>query len=174
MRVNFFHWHVRDTVFILEKVNLLHPRFPCCNILLPWSAMNRSHLANAQCARGAERKRRRVADEKLQEISERAFQAYVEPLNNVTDFKYLGRVLMVGNYDWSAVAGNLQKSRKSWLRMLRILSRYGADLKVSGHLFKAAVQAVLIFGSDTWVLTPRMERALGIFQHSFARRITGM
>ena len=39
--------------------------------------------------------------------------------------------------------------------------------------FKALVQAVLIFGSETWVLTPRMGRALGIFQHRVARRITG-
>ena len=33
---------------------------------------------------------------------------------------------------------------------------------------KAVVQAVLLFGSDIWVLTPRMERALGNFQHRVA------
>ena len=39
--------------------------------------------------------------------------------------------------------------------------------------FKALVQAVLIFGSETWVLTPRMGRALGIFQQRVTRRIMG-
>ena len=39
--------------------------------------------------------------------------------------------------------------------------------------FKALVQAVLIFGSEIWVLTPRMGRSLGIFQRRVARRVTG-
>ena len=43
---------------------------------------------------------------------------------------------------------------------------------MSGQFFKAVTQAVLFFGAETWVLTPRMERALGSFQHRFARRLT--
>ena len=39
---------------------------------------------------------------------------------------------------------------------------------------KAVVQVVLLFGSETWVLTPHMERALGSFQHKVARWITRM
>ena len=39
----------------------------------------------------------------------------------------------------------------------------GVDTKVSGHFSKAVTQAVLFFGAETWVLTPRMERALSIF-----------
>ena len=44
---------------------------------------------------------------------------------------------------------------------------------MSGHFFKAVVQAVLLFGAQTWVLTPRMERALSIFQHMIAQQLTG-
>ena len=44
---------------------------------------------------------------------------------------------------------------------------------MSGDLFKAVVQQVLIFGVETWVVTPRMERALNSFMHGAARRITG-
>ena len=40
-------------------------------------------------------------------------------------------------------------------------------------VFKAVVQAVLLFGSKTWILPPRMERNLGSFQNRVARRITG-
>ena len=65
-----------------------------------------------------------------------------------------------GDDDWMEVTGNLQKVRKSWERMSCILSREGEDLKVSGHFFKAIVQAVLLFGAETWFLTPRMERDL--------------
>ena len=41
------------------------------------------------------------------------------------------------------------------------------------NFFKAVVQAVLLFGAETWVLTPRIERALESFMHGAARRITG-
>ena len=75
--------------------------------------------------------------------------------------------------DWPVAVGNLWKARKSWGRLLRILSREGADPKVLGYFFKAVTQAVLLFGVETWVITPRMERALSIFQHRVARRITG-
>ena len=42
-----------------------------------------------------------------------------------------------------------------------------------GKFFKAVTQAVLLFGAETWVLTPNMERALSSFQHRVARRLTG-
>ena len=65
------------------------------------------------------------------------------------------------------------KSRKSWGRLSRILRREGADKRVSGNFFKAVVQAILLLGAETWVLTPRIERALESFMHEAVRRITG-
>ena len=38
----------------------------------------------------------------------------------------------------------------------------------------AMVKAVLLFGSDTWVLTPRLEKALEGFHHLATRRMAGM
>ena len=40
-----------------------------------------------------------------------------------------------------------------------------------GTFFKAVTQVMLLFGEETWVLTPRMERALSIFQHRVAQRL---
>ena len=56
---------------------------------------------------------------------------------------------------------------------MRILSREGADKRVSEKFFKAVVQAVLLFGAETWVLTPRIERAMESFLLRAAIRITG-
>ena len=125
------------------------------------------------CKKGAERKRRRIAEAELRDSTERAFEAYGKPLEMVATFKYLGKVMTEGDDDWPAVAGNLVKERKSWGRLSRILSRGGADKRVSVNLFKAAVQVVLLFGAETWVLTPRIERALESFMHGAACRITG-
>ena len=102
-----------------------------------------------------------------------AFEVYGEQLKTVPSFKYLGRILTAGYDDWPAVAGNLGKARKSWGRLQRILSREGANKRVSGDFFKAVVQQVLLFGAETWVVTPRMERALNVFMHGAAIRITG-
>ena len=80
MWVHFFHRHIRDNVIILEEENLPHPQFPQYDILVPWRALNGRHFDTAQCSKGAERKRRRLAEEDLRESLERAFQAYGEPL----------------------------------------------------------------------------------------------
>ena len=63
---------------------------------------------------------------------------------------------MAGDDNLTEVSGNLRKSRKIWMRMTRILSQEGADPKISGLLFKAVVQEVLILGAETWVPTTRM------------------
>ena len=54
-------------------------------------AVRDGHHATAQCAKGAEIKRCRMAEVELREITERAFEAYGKPLENVSAFKYLGR-----------------------------------------------------------------------------------
>ena len=71
----------------------------------------------------------------MRESTERASEAYEEPLEDVTKFKYLGRVMMVVDDDLPAVTGNLCRARKSWGRLLRILRQEGADTKVLGHFF---------------------------------------
>ena len=70
------------------------------------------------------------------------------------------------------MAGNLGKARKSWGRLQGVLSREGATKQVSGNFFKAVVQQVLLFGGETWVLSPIMDRALSAFIHGLEIRIT--
>ena len=76
IRVHFLHWHVWDTLVILCEGNFSQPSFPHCNMLVPWRAMNGGYLSTAQCARGEERKQRRLVEEELWETSERACHAY--------------------------------------------------------------------------------------------------
>ena len=80
-------------------------------MMVPWYDFNVRHLDTAQCDRGEEQKRSRLAEEELRDISEKDFQAYGEPLENVTTFRYLERVMTAGDDDWLVVLGNLQKAR---------------------------------------------------------------
>ena len=59
----------------------------------------------------------------MQDITERAFEAYGKPLETVSTFKCLGWLITEGCDNWPAVAGNLVKARKSWGRLLCILSQ---------------------------------------------------
>ena len=173
MRVHFVHRHVLDTVVMLEEGNFPHPRCARCDIQVPRRALNGRHPGTAQCLKGVERKRGRLAETETREDSERAFEAYRESIESLTEFKYLGRILTATDDDWPAVVGNLGKARRTWGRLLQVLSREGAYPKVLRAFYIAVAQAVLLFGSETWVLTSRMEKSLGSLQSRVARKITG-
>ena len=57
--------------------------------------------------------------------------------------------------------------------MLRILSRDGAAPWLSRLIFKAVVQAVLLFGAENWVFTPCICKSLGGFQAQVVRQLVG-
>ena len=135
--------------------------------------MNGWHPGTAQCKKGAEQKRQQLAEAETQESTEWYFEAYGAPIKNVTEFKYLGRVLTVGDDDCLEVVGNLGKAWRSWGWLAKVLGREGADPKVSSSFYTAVTQAVLLFGAETWVLTPRMEKVLDSFQSRFVKKITG-
>ena len=53
-----------------------------------------------------------------------------------------------------------------------MLGRKVADPELLWAFYNAVTQAVLLFGSEKWFLTPQMEKALDIFQSRVARKIT--
>jgi hypothetical protein len=54
----------------------------------------------------------------------------------------------------------------------RILARETTSQKLSAFFYKATIQTVLLYGSETWVITDEILRLLTSFHHSIARRIT--
>ena len=92
--------------------------------------------------------------EEAREGMYQAFREYGHLFTMVAEFNYLCRILTNSDDEWTAVVGNLQKARKKWERMSRILGREEAYERVSGIFFKAVVRVVLLFGSETWVMTP--------------------
>jgi hypothetical protein len=55
-----------------------------------------------------------------------------EPIETVTEFKYLGQILSADDSDDGAVNMNITKATKTWFRMHRVLSRDTADHRVMG------------------------------------------
>ena len=109
----------------------------------------------------------------MKEVTARAFTAYGIPLDMVTSFKYLWRVISATYDHWPAVVITVARAKTAWRRMSRIFSREVATHQVSGFFFKAMIQAVMLFGAETWVIIPRMGTALGGFHTQMERRLTG-
>ena len=67
----------------------------------------------------------------------------------------------------------LRHARQKWARLTQVLSREGADARTSVQIYLAVGKLVLLYGSETWVLTLRMQRVLDGFHHRVARRQMG-
>ena len=57
--------------------------------------------------------------------------------------------------------------------MGKLLRREGTDPRVEAMFYRVLSQVVLIFGSETWVLSAVMERKLEVTHTDFMRPITG-
>ena len=102
---------------------------------------------------------------------EQTFTAYGEVLERAEVFKYLGRLLSFNGNDVQAVRANLRKARKCWAWISRVLRAENASPRVCGMFYKAVVMAVLLFGSETWNLTPTAMKCLEGFHIRSAYRI---
>jgi len=166
LRRHFMHRHILDMIVIIEEGIL--PRCEQCGMFInPTPSHTRSQLCRAGVARYKARQ------DELQQRAARqvVFTINGNPIENVHSFRYLGRMVCDDDNDWLAVSTNLKKARARWSMISRILSRDGADSKTMGHFYKAIVQSVLLYGSETWVLTRRMITALESFHNHCARMI---
>ena len=53
------------------------------------------------------------------------------------------------------------------------LSREGGDNQTSDSIYSAVIQSVMLYGSETWVMTPCIGRVWGGFHHRVAHRLMG-
>ena len=86
-------------------------------------------------------------------------------------FKYLGRLLANDDGDLRTVRKNLKKARWVWARLQNVLESEGAEPRVCGMFYKAVVQSVLLYGCETWIVTPAILRMLTGFQIRAAWRM---
>ena len=75
-------------------------------------------------------------------------------------FKCLGVILDRSKDNWTAVIWKVEKSRRVWNRLGKMIQREGADPRVSAMFYQAVVQIVLLFGAETWFLSEAMYRNL--------------
>ena len=83
------------------------------------------------------------------------------PIAPVTSFEYLGRFLMVPENDCPTVVSNLWQERQNWAHLSWVMIRVGVYNQTSGIIHVAVVQAVLLYGLEAEVTTPRIGEIMG-------------
>ena len=76
--------------------------------------------------------------------------------------------------NWLAVEPNLWRAREKWGQPVKILGKKGEDRRTAEIFYMSVVKAVLLFGSETWVTEPWMEKALEGFRQRVVQKIVGI
>ena len=96
-----------------------------------------------------------------------------EEIKRKDEFNYLGRVLSNKDDDTRAIDNQISKARAKWNSIASILKQEGADPKTMATFYKTVVQAVLLYGAETWVVSDTNLKKLRAFHHRAARYMTG-
>ena len=98
----------------------------------------------------------------------------MEDLPTSEALPYIGWTITYNNSNWTEVYHNLQKSRRLWGMVTRVLEKTGATVQAQGAMYKAVAQLVLLYSSNIWVAALDMLKVLEGFHHRAAQQITGM
>ena len=150
-------------------------RCPVCKLFVPVDKdgeIPNRHKLSKYCEEG----KNRIYKGELKILREAAeaqsFHAGGELLERVSFFKYLGRWLEEEDDDNMSIDENIKKARKRWNQVHPILARDGANARIMARAYVAVLQAVLLYASETWVISERAWKKLESFHRSCARRIT--
>ena len=81
------------------------------------------------------------------------FHVHDQVLERVDVFKYLGRLLAQDDDDVQAIRAQIRKARATWARVSNVLRAQNAAPQTSAKFYVAVVQSLLLYGSETWVLS---------------------
>ncbi len=88
-------------------------------------------------------------------------------MDRVENFKYLGWLITHDDADNQAMRSNLRNARGCWSQVSHVLQAENATPKTCGMFYKANVQAMLSYRSETWSLSPSsMKRLEGFHIHA--------
>jgi hypothetical protein len=97
-----------------------------------------------------------------------------EVLECVKEFCYLGDMLGCGG---GAVEASRARVRVAWRKynlLKPMLARRGASWKVKGKIYRACVQSVLVYGSETWPIRREDEMRLERTENRMVRMMCGV
>ena len=92
----------------------------------------------------------------------------IEPVN---EFLYLGDVLDSKAGAEAAVRGRIKAAWSKWRLMASILTRRDIPIKLRTSLYGTVIRPVLLYGSETWPMTQKLEQQIARTDHKMLRWI---
>lgn len=166
LRRHFACRHPFDSICVTEEGLL--PQCRCCGLR---AHITPSHYSTKSCKLLTRHRLDWAWALRQLEASNTRFYIGDTAIENVSAFKYLGRILHYSDLDDAAVTLNLQKATKTWSHIHRILRADGCSPHVMAYFYKTIIQSILLFGSETWVLSRRLRKRLDSFHLRCARQI---
>ena len=79
-----------------------------------------------------------------------------QKLECVDKYRYLGDMIGAGGGAGESSRARVSSAWAKFRELAPILTNVGASLKVKGKIYKACVQRVLVYGSETWLVATSM------------------
>ncbi len=151
MRQHFRDIHPTDLVKVPKEGRLdrckrcgmqVHPLYP-------------RHRLSKECQVGVERRQQREMAVTAALALRQQFTIHGDVLERVEVYKYLGWMMAQDNDDTQAVRAQLWKARATWARVEKVLQGENTPPTVAAKFYLAIIQAILLYGSETWVISPQ-------------------
>ena len=111
--------------------------------------------------------------EQQAKAEEVVFTVNNKPIKRVKEFLYLGRLFTKNDDDTPCIQRNLKKARQRWNCIAKILKADGANARIMSKFYMMVVQAVMLYGAGTWVISKRNMERLESFHKRAMRYMTG-
>jgi hypothetical protein len=111
------------------------------------------HQYSKECQVGVERRKQHETAISSALALRRQFTIHGDVLEHIEVFKYLGRMMAQNNDDIQAIRAQLRKARATWACVGQVLRSENASPSIAARFYQAIVQAILLYGSKTWVIS---------------------
>jgi hypothetical protein len=118
----------------------VHPLYPC-------------HRLSKECQVGVECRRQWEAVVTSVLALCQQFTVCGNVLEQVEVYKYLGRMMAQDDDDTQALRAQLRKAGATWAWVGQVLRNENTSPFVAAQFYQAIVQAILLYGSETWVIS---------------------
>ena len=144
-----------------------------CNLCGMFTMNIAKHQKTKICKKGQERRKHEKLQDLQAEAGDQKFYVYGQELERVKEFKYLGRIIREDDDDTQTILEQIKKARGKWNSIAKILKREGANAQTMAKFYMTVIQAVLLYGADSWTITKRNWKRLEAFHHRAVRYMTG-
>jgi hypothetical protein len=145
MRHHFHDIHPRDIIELQHEG--FYPRCEWCG--MQCNPSYPMHINSKECHAGMELQHQRDMAVRLALALQQQFSIHDQVLKWVDVFKYLWLLLSQDDDDVQAVRAQIRKARATWARVSNVLQAQNAPSQSSGKFYKAVVQSLLLYGSET-------------------------